>query len=371
MDELPDETGRDVDFLAILVADADVLGIYVAGRFDGPCHGIAGQTVQAARIGLPEIVAVHLRPGPGAGPVVQVGQPLLAHEMEVSGVAPVASDAADSPVFQSARHFEVGELCRVVDPRRQPDVAVDPGLREEIDAFLLKPREVFFVCGLVGSTGAVVTADDDVLGQLVELGTHAGEVPLAVERALGDHQAPPVLLDGFVQLQHIVENQIGDLVERQAGGLEPVDVHLGDVHIEQFTREALAQFVDHRGNHLHGFGLADVESHDPRHFFAGSDAQVLVLGLVENEVGVAQHLQERMHLHSLLRRVECQFLGLLRGQSLGRRDVRERLVLVDVLDIQLELVHLALGQHVGQPLERFRLGHLSARDVLLHAPILE
>ena len=49
-------------------------------------------------------------------------------------------------------------------------------------------------------------------GKMVELGPHAGEVPLAVERPLGDHETPAVLLDGLVQLQDIVEDEIGDLV---------------------------------------------------------------------------------------------------------------------------------------------------------------
>ena len=75
-------------------------GIHVAGRFHGACRGIAGQTVHDPRIGLPEIVAVQLGAGPGAGPVVQVGQPFLADEVEMSGVAPVAGDAADRSVFR-------------------------------------------------------------------------------------------------------------------------------------------------------------------------------------------------------------------------------------------------------------------------------
>lgn len=161
-------------------------------------------------------------------------------------------------------------------------MTVDPGLGEEVEAFFVEPREILFPRRLIRPAGAVIAADDDIFGERIEFGSHAGEMSLAVERPLRDHQPPAVLLDRLVQLEDVTEHEVGDLIEREAAGLEAVDVDLGDVYIEQFAGECPAQLVNHRCDHLDGVGLPDVERHDPGHFFGRADPQMLVLGLAEN-----------------------------------------------------------------------------------------
>lgn len=103
VNELPDETGGNVGFLAVLVADADGYRVDVGGGFDGADGGVAIQAVQNAGACFAEIVAIELGAGPRACAMVQVRQPFLADEMEMARIAPVARDTSDCAVLESAR----------------------------------------------------------------------------------------------------------------------------------------------------------------------------------------------------------------------------------------------------------------------------
>lgn len=86
---------------------------------------------------------------------------------------------------------------------------------------------------------------------------------------------------------------------------------------------------------------------------------------------MAEALQEWMHFNAGLCRMCREIRRFFGGIAFGRGNVRERIVFVDVFEIELELVHLSFREHVREPLHCFGGRHLAAGDVLLHAAILE
>ena len=170
-------------------------------------------------------------------------------------------------------------------------MAINPCLSEEINPLFLESREVLFPGRLVRPAGTIVTANDDVLRERIELWPHARQVSLGIERPLCNHEASAMFPDRLVQLQHIVKHEVRRLADGDAVCLQTVNINLSNINVEQLAGERLAQFINHGRYHADGLGFTDVKGHDPGRLLAGSNPQMLVLGFIEDVIGMPERLK--------------------------------------------------------------------------------